>query len=204
MLPSEDVATGIPSEPALAPAPSREEIAALEQAAFERGVASARAQSEALDATCATLDRAIEEWRAAAATRITANRNEVLDLCRDLVRHWIQAELSASSEGYANYLDRALEDVREDESVRLLLGPADLARLEAEAAPALERWREGEILVVADPALGEGDFRLETANASLDGELDAVADRLRETLSAATAAAAPAVAEGIASEEDDA
>ena len=92
--------------PAPAPAPTAEEIAALEQAAFERGIESARAEQQALKSTCEAMDEAIAAWRATTSSLLTANRTQVLDLARELVADWLQAELATEPE---RYLDRALE-----------------------------------------------------------------------------------------------
>ena len=168
-----------------------EEIAALEQAAFERGVESARAEQHALQATCQAMDEAIAAWRATTSSLLTANRAQVLDLARELVAHWVQAELSIESDRYAGYLDRALEGVRDDEAVRIFVSEADLARLEANAPEALERWRTGGASVATDPALGEASFRIDTAAAAIEGDLDVLADRLRALLDPAVSAEAP-------------
>jgi flagellar biosynthesis/type III secretory pathway protein FliH len=182
------------TEPEVAPAelPTAEEIAALEQAAFERGVESARAEQQALQATCRTMDEAIAAWRATTSSLLTANRTQVLDLARELVAHWLQAELATESGRYADYLDRALEGVRADEEVRILVSEADLARLEANAPEALERWRSGGASVATDPALAEASFRIDTAAAAIEGDLDVLADRLRALLDPAVSAEAPA------------
>lgn len=181
------------AEPEVAPAavPTAEEIAALEQAAFERGVESARAEQQALQATCQAMDEAIAAWRATTSSLLTANRTQVLDLARELVGHWLQAELTTESERYVDYLDRALEGVRADEEVRIRVSEADLTRLEANAPEALERWRSGGASIVTDPALGEASFRIDTAGAEIEGDLEVLADRLRGLLDPALSAEAP-------------
>ncbi|GEM_PF-6085110 len=183
-----DASMDVDVESAAPAPPSPEEIAALEQAAFDRGAESVRVDRAALASTCAAMDRAVEEWRSAASTLVTANRSLVLDLCRELVRHWVQAELVTSPEQYATYLDQALQDVREDSGVRLALAADDLTRLEEHASDALDRWREAGVEIAPDPALGLGSFTLETSSAGVDGRLGTIADRLRTALAPATAA----------------
>lgn len=177
--------------PAPAPAPTAEEIAALEQAAFERGIESARAEQQALKSTCEAMDEAIAAWRATTSSLLTANRTQVLDLARELVADWLQAELATEPERYVDYLDRALEEVRADEAVRILVSEADLARLEANVPEALERWRSGGASVATDPALGEASFRIDTAAAAIEGDLEVLADRLRALLDPALSTEAP-------------
>lgn len=190
-----------PAAPIAAPTP--EEIAALEQAAFDRGVESARAEAEALAATCEAMDEAIRAWRAATASLVTKNRRQVLDLCRELVVHWVGAELVAEPDRYAGYLERALEVVQEDDGIRLFVSEPDLGRLEAHVPQALERWRSAGVRVTTDPALAEASFRIDTAAAGIEGDLEALGDRLREALDPALSAPSPMEdTETIRSEED--
>ncbi|MCR9093336.1 MAG: FliH/SctL family protein [bacterium] len=171
--------------------PTPEEIAVLEQAAFDRGVESARAEQDALAATCRKMDRAIAEWRAAVSSLVTTHRRGVLDLTRALVAQWVQAELVTDPELYAAYLDRALDGVADDDAIRLHLTPTDRARLEAGAPEALARWQDAGVTLTTDDELGEASFRIDTATAGIEGDLATLADRLRETLAPAISAPPP-------------
>lgn len=183
-LPGNDAAETAP--------PSAEQIASLEQAAFDRGVESVRSGQEALAATCRGMDEAISALRAAAATDVSANRRLALDLCRDLVRHWLQDELRIDAPRYAEYLDRALAGVEDRGVARIRVAAEDLERLQADAAESLARWASEGIVVEIEPGLTAGDFRIEWPSASLDGRLDAIADRLRAAMQPAIATAPPA------------
>ena len=175
----------------VAPVPTPEEIAALEQAAFDRGVESARAEQDALASTCRTMDRAIAEWRAAISSLVTTHRRGVLDLTRELVARWVQAELVTDPEHYAAYLERALDGVADDDAIRLHLSPADRARLEASVPEALARWQDAGVTLTTEDELGEASFRIDTATAGIEGDLATLAERLRELLDPAISAPPP-------------
>ncbi|MEM9174122.1 MAG: FliH/SctL family protein [Myxococcota bacterium] len=184
-------------------APTPEEIAALEQAAFDRGVATVQAEQAALDATLAAMDEAIAGWRAATAALVSAQRAHVLDLVQVLVRHWVGAELEGQPATYAALLDRALDDVEGPAPVRLSLCAADLARLESRAAAEVARWRSADVEIRGEDSLGAGSFVIETPSAEIEGDLDAIAARLREALDPALAAPLSGGAEPVLSSEAD-
>lgn len=171
--------------------PTPEERAALERAAFDRGVESVRAEQQALAATCESMDQAIAAWRTATSSLVTANRRQVLDLSRELVAHWVRNELVSDPDQYAGYLERALDVVQEDDGIRLFVSEADLARLETHVPEALERWRSAGASVTMDPQLAEASFRIDTAAAAIEGDLGTLADRLREVLDPALSAPPP-------------
>ena len=174
-----------------APAPTPEKVAALEQAAFDRGVETARAEQSALDALCAGMDGAIAEWRATTSTLLAKNREHLLDLTHALVRHWVGAELESRPETYAAYLDRALEGLGGAADVRLVVAEADLARLESHVAESLGRWREAGVEIAGDASMSPGSFLVETPSTEILGDLDRIATRLREALAPAVVATEP-------------
>ena len=174
-------------------APTAEEIEALEQAAFARGVESARAANAALEATCRTVDAAVAELRAAAAARITENRNLVLDLAADLVRDWVQQELATDPSRQAALVDQALDGLELADGARLTLATPDLDRLREAAPEALARWTEAGLGVEADEALSPGGFRVIAPTSTVEGDIDVALSRLRASLAPAVAASDPEV-----------
>ena len=184
--------------------PTPEEIAALEQAAFDRGVATAQAEQSSLDAICAAMDSALAEWQTTTSTLLTKNRRHVLALTETLVRHWVGVELETSAETYAAYLDRALEGLDEATSIRLVVSASDLARLESHAGDALTHWQNAGVEIAAEADAAPGSFRIETPSAEILGDLDRISARLAEVLAPAIATAAPEATDASETEEDTA
>lgn len=161
-------------------------VEALEREAFERGVASSRKQSEALERACAALEAGAAGLRRTSHARLLAHRELMLDLASEIATAWVGRELALDRELLGRALDQALEGVRSLEPDRLLLSVEDAASLLEAAEERVEHWRtEHRLELVEEPSLQPGEFRIEARQGSIDGRLESVRTRLREGLAEA-------------------
>lgn len=165
---------------------TEERIEALEREAFERGVASSRKQSEALDRACAALEAGAAGLRRASHARLLAHRELMLDLAAEIATAWTGRQLALDRGLLARVLDQALESVRSLGPDRLLLSVEDAASLLEAAEERVEHWRiDHRLELVEEPSLQPGEFRIEAQQGSVDGRREAVRTHLREVLSEA-------------------
>jgi len=120
---------------------TEDRIAALEREAFERGVASSRKESEALERACAALEASAAGLRSTSHARLLAHRDSMLDLASEIATAWVGRELALDRELLARVLDQALESVRSLGPDRLRLSVEDAAALFEAAEERIERWR---------------------------------------------------------------
>lgn len=172
--------------------PSPEEIAALEAAAFDRGVAAERVSTDRLIRACETLESAAKDLDRLSLEALAANRESIVELALTIASSWVGKSLEADSSLYAEVLERALATSEEESAHRLYLETSDLARLESEAGDRVAIWRDRYRLeLVADPELGLGAFRIEAGGAAIDGRPERVCQGFREQLATSIAAATP-------------
>jgi flagellar biosynthesis/type III secretory pathway protein FliH len=161
-------------------------IEALEREAFERGVASSRKESEALERACAALEAGAAGLRRTSHARLLAHRELMLDLAAEIATAWTGRQLALDRELLARVLDRALESVRSQGPDRLLLSVEDAASLLEAAEERVEHWRTDHRLeLVEEPSLQPGEFRIEAHQGSVDGRRETVRTHLREVLAEA-------------------
>ena len=155
--------------------PTPEEIATLEQAAFDRGVASARLENDRIEAASRALEAAAAAWQRVSATRLSENREGLLRLAARIARQWVGAELSLSPDLFAGSLERMARELDGEGQVVCRLAPVDRERLEANAAERVSAWAaDGVIRLEDDEALASGDQRLEVDGAGIDARLDVI------------------------------
>lgn len=173
-------------------APSAGEIAALEQAAFDRGVETGRGEATQLASACDAFEAAAQAWSAAARTTIASNREAVINLASEIVRHWVGDQLEADSVLLATLVDRAIEELGAESDTEIFLHPEDAARLSRDASDRFAAWEAAGIVGPSgDPTLAPGDFRIESPERLLDGRLDRVLESVREALRLALECADP-------------
>jgi flagellar biosynthesis/type III secretory pathway protein FliH len=171
---------------------SEEEVAVREQVAFDRGVETARAEIDRWQPVCEAVELAAHRWEFAARASIGANRELVLDLCVEIARRWVGAELRLDASLFGGVLDRAVEALGEGEAGQLFLHPSDFEILSVELSDQIANWQErGVLSVQTDPNVEPGDFRLVNARSSIDGREGAIVEGLRTALDAALDAQAP-------------
>ncbi|MEZ4278047.1 MAG: FliH/SctL family protein [Myxococcota bacterium] len=178
----------VPEVPACTPA----QHAALEDAAFEKGRASAEADFARCEQACAVFEEAAAALDRVAARRLLENRETILELAAEIARHWIAEELRVDPARYAGPLDRALSLCADAPAARIHLHPEVLAALETSLPEWLSRWSERlEVEIAADAALAPGAFRIDAGAQAVDAGFDALGARLREALGTAFTAPAP-------------
>jgi len=171
-------------EPSVVWTPER--VEALEREAFERGVASGRKESDALERACAALEAGASGLRHARHERLLAHRALMLDLVAEIATAWIGRQLAVDRELLGRVIEQALERLRPLGPDRLLLCGEDAALLLEAAEERVEHWRSEHALeLVEAPSLEPGEFRIEARQGSVDGRLESVRKRVRETLAEA-------------------
>ncbi len=176
------------SRPACTPA----QHAALEDAAFEKGRASATVDFARCEQACSVFEQAAAALDRVAARRLHENRETVLELAAEIARHWIGEELRVDPTRYAGPLERALSLCAAASRARIHLHPEVLAALETSLPEWLDRWSERlDVEIAADASLAPGAFRIESGAQAIDAGFAGFAGRLREALAAAFAAPAP-------------
>lgn len=164
-------------------APSPQEISALEQAAFDRGVETARVESTRLESVCLALEAAARRLEAAAKTSVGANRDLVLLLAAEIAQRWVGAELTTDAAKFGVVLDRAIAACDASTGIRLELHAEDMARLEASDPDRIARWSESETIeIVSAVDLEPGAFRVEAGSETIDGRPEAIVAGLRDAL----------------------
>jgi len=159
-----------------------------EEAAFERGRAAGREETEAthaarLGAALAALDAALGALREREREQEAALARSGLALALAAAAHLLRRELAADASALAPCLAEAFDLLAPEGEVLLALAPDDLARIRAGGAEPLariaERWNAR---LVTDPKLGPGEARAEAAGAQVELRWDAVIARLEAAL----------------------
>jgi len=172
------------------PACTPEQHAALERAAFEKGLESAQADAARCEAACAVLEEASAAMSRASVGLLHASREAMLELAAEIARRWIGEELRLDPSRFAGPLERALADCEGAVAARLHLHPDVLAALDTSLPGFTERWSERlELELRADANLAASGFRIETDTLAVEAGLETLAPRLREALAAAFEAA---------------
>ena len=173
-----------------------ERIEELEQAAFERGVESARKEAEELARVCGVLESAAGQLEIAAVTSVVRNRELILELAAEIAEKWVGAELRIDPGRFHDVLDRAVSTVGGAEAGRLLLNPHDLEVLTSQAEERVSGWsREHALVAEADADLAPGAFRIEVGDRLVDGRPEVIRSRLVEALAEALETDLPEVGE---------
>jgi hypothetical protein len=163
-----------------------ERLQAFEQAAFERGVESARIEAEGIARACDALDVAARHLERAATTSVGANRELVLALAGEIAERWLGAELSIAPERFGQVLDQAIEACGTTSEIRLGLHSEDLARVTEGQSDRVAGWQATRsIVLVAQGDLARGEFELQAGAETVDGRRDVILASLRDALSAA-------------------
>lgn len=184
----------VESPPAEAPppGPTPEEVEALEQAAYARGLAAAEAESGRIEAACAALEGAAAQWEALTASGVAAWQAGLLDLAATIARRWVDAELRIAPERLAAIVERAARSIEASDPFVCALHPEDHASVVAVWG---ERDRSDIPLEAmrfeADAGLAPGEFRLTTGATGIDGRFAAIAHELDARLQAALEEAPP-------------
>ena len=112
---------------------------------------------------------------------------EILRLAIEIAKKIVHKELSIDSNAVLGTIRKAMEFLNGRTSIRILLNPADMDKVE-EALPQIkaEKKLDG-IELVPDPTVGRGGCILETGfgniNATIEDQLAAIADELLDELS---------------------
>lgn len=164
---------------------SDEEIAALESAAFDRGVRSQQVEMERFHHACDALAASAAAWESSATTIRLGSPEEIVELALEIARSWVGERFEADPERFLAALGEALELCRDHEPQRLFLHAEDLDAIESLEAGLLEEWKRDLCLEIAvDAELGRGEFRIDALRGLLDGRFEAVSSRLRDALAA--------------------
>ena len=172
-----------------------ERLEELEQAAFQRGVESARESGSEVDRVLETLNSAASGLEQVASTSISANRDLLLGLAMEISRKWVGEEFKLDPAIFGDALDRAIDSLTESEGAKLVLNPEDHAVLIAFDPERMASWQaEHGLRLDEDESLARASFRLEGQGQLIDGAAEAVLDRLRIALDEAFEANLPEVA----------
>lgn len=179
-------------EIAQGPACTAAQHAALEQAAFEKGLQTAQVDFERCEQACGVFEAAASAMARVSVRRLHENRETIIELAAEIARHWLGEELRLDPARYAGPLERALAVCSAASTARIHLHPEVLSALETSLPEWLNRWSEQiEVELAADAELAPGAFRIETETQSVDAGFESLGGRLREALAAAFAAPAP-------------
>lgn len=177
---------------AAVPACTPEEHAALEQAAFEKGRASAEADWARCERACDAFEAAAAELARQAPRMLRANRDQMLGLAAELARLWIGAELRLDPARFEGPVDRALALCRDEPAATVRLHPDVLAAFESALPERVAAWSDAiEVALVADATLDGDAFRIESATRTIDSGLDELTGALRRAVEEAFDAPAP-------------
>jgi len=179
---------------AMSPA-TPEQIELLEEAAFQRGVESARESADALARVCGTLEDAARELERVASTSIMTNRDLLLNLAMEIAKRWVAEELKLDPALFAAGLERALAEFESNQGATLVLNPNDRATLLETESERVTGWQgQFQVDIAEDAELELGAFRIEGAGQTLDATAEAIGERLSDALAEALAADLPEVA----------
>jgi len=171
-----------------------ERIEALEQAAFARGVESARENNENESRVCEILELAGQELSHVSSTTIAANRGLLLGLAMEIAQKWVGEELKLDPSLFAQALNRVIAQCQSKDGARLRLHPSDHAILLEMEAESVSNWFEAfRLEIIDDDAMAVGMFRIEGPEQTIDGSADAICDRLRDAMNVAFEAPLPEV-----------
>lgn len=169
-----------------------EQHAALERAAFEKGLASAEADWARCERACDVFEAAAAELARQAPRLLRANRDQMLALAAELARLWIGAELRLDATRFEAPLDRALALCLDEDAATVRLHPEVLAALESALPERVAAWSDAlPVALVADPTVAATSFRIETATRTIDSGLDELVCSLRRAVADAFEAPAP-------------
>lgn len=169
-----------------------ERLEAFEQAAFDRGVASAREASDALARSCAVLEASAAQLKIVVSTSVVTNRELILSLAMEISEKWVAAELTLDPSLFGRALDRAIESCERIDGACLVLHPMDRETLISTQAERVALWsRDHALTIEEDASLESGMFRIEAGCQSVDGRFEAIRARLRDALSEAFEADLP-------------
>ncbi|MFO0687192.1 MAG: FliH/SctL family protein [Myxococcota bacterium] len=169
-------------EPAV-PACTEADHAELEEAAFEKGRASAAAEWARCEQACAVLEAAAAEMARVSVRMLHANREQMVALASEIARLWIGEELRLDPARFAGPLERALAQCAEGAEARVRLNPAVLSALETSLPERVAGWSESlAVELVSDPGLAPDAFRIESGPRTLDADLDGLVGRVREAV----------------------
>lgn len=173
-----------------------EEIAALEQAAFDRGVASQAPVRARFDHACEVLNAsALGLEERTEALRVGAPR-EIAALALVVAQRWVGEQFAADPARFEATLEAALDICREQGPRQLFLSAADLQTIERENPEAFSDWKQSARLeVIAEEGLLAGEFRIEADRGLVDGRFETVAHRLSEALASEASAGDPSLSE---------
>ncbi len=173
---------------------TQEEVDALEQAAFSRGVESAREANQDASRVCGLLEEAARELLHVSSTTIASNRGLLLGLAMEIAQKWVGEELKLDPSLFAQALNRVITASESRTGARLRLHPSDRATLITMEAESVSRWLDAyQLEIVEDDAISPGMFRIEAPEQTIDGSAEAICDRLRDALSESFEAALPEV-----------
>lgn len=171
-----------------------ERIEALEQAAFSRGVESARDSNQNALRVCGILEAAARELVHVSSTTIATNRGLLLGLAMEMARKWVGEELKLDPSLFAKALNRVITSCETTDGATLFLNPSDRAALVEMDEERVSIWLDQYRLDIAeDEDIQLGMFRIEGPGQTIDGTADSICDSLRDELSEAFAADLPEV-----------
>lgn len=163
------------------------EIAALEAEAFNRGVASeraeARAGAEAMQHACDALTGAAHAWSNQIEAIRLGGPQEVAGLALEIARRWVGDVFEAEPGRFISVVEEALSLCGDHGPEKVMLNPKDLRTIESIDSEQLGEWKQTRNLeLISADSIGRGEFRIEAARGVLDGGFEAVAARLRDVL----------------------
>ncbi|MEZ4330224.1 MAG: FliH/SctL family protein [Myxococcota bacterium] len=177
---------GHAEQPSAAETCTPEQHAALEQAAFDKGLASAEADWARCERACDAFEAAAAELARQAPRMLRANRDQMVALAAELARLWIGAELRLDAARFEGPLDRALALCRDEPAATVRLHPEVLAALERALPERVATWSDAmEVALVADVTLEAEAFRIESPTRTIDSGLEALAIALRRAVEGA-------------------
>lgn len=108
---------------------------------------------------------------------------ELVALSLSIARQILRTELQLQPDALSNIVAAALVKVRGEERVRLRVHPEDLDRVAAGRGEWQAALGGGDVELVPDPALGQGEFILQSGQGLVDGRLDAQLQQVAAALS---------------------
>ncbi len=150
------------------------------EAGYREGLAAARKELSEMMSLSRDVIQELEITRSRIAS---SSRNDLLDVLTAVTEWLLYDEIERGHDLITRVVDAAMKEFQEDESITIVLNPADHDALAAELSIGRKSWASWDLTLSTDETIQPGGCRIQSPGGDLDATVEDRLQRLREELS---------------------